>query len=45
MAKIALSSMNMLSKWEGNQCSVSLRRGEVKMVDRMGERGEPCGIP
>jgi hypothetical protein len=28
-AKIALSSTKMLSKQEGNQHSVSLRRGEV----------------
>ena len=44
-AKIAPSSTNMLSEREGDQRSVSLRRGEVKIADRMGERGEPCGVP
>ena len=39
-AKIAPSSTNMLSEREGDQRSVSLRRGEVKIADRMGERGD-----
>ena len=24
---------------------MSLRRGNVKIAERIGERGEPCGVP
>ena len=43
--KMAPSSTYMLRPHCFHVELISFRRGEVKSVDRMGERGEPWGVP
>jgi len=43
--KMAPSSTNMLRPHLDQVEFISLSRGDVKRADKMGERGEPCGVP
>jgi len=43
--KMVLSSMNMFRPCLDQVEFISLSRGDMKRADKMGERGEPCGMP
>jgi len=43
--KITPSSTNIFRPHLDQVELISLRRGDVNRADKMGERGEPCGMP